>query len=75
MMSRLCDDLARTNRLEHFALERSSAADADEQVGLDARLEKLRMRGSDRTVIPRVERPKKPVNPNPYKAQGQRRGR
>jgi hypothetical protein len=75
MMSRLCDDLARTNRLEHFALEQSSATSADENIGLDARLEKLRMRGSDRTVIPRVERPKKPVNPNPYKAQGQRRGR
>ncbi len=75
MMARLCDDLARTNRLEHFASEQSNSGDARQSVGLGERLEMLRMRGSDRTVIPRVERPKKPVNPNPYKAQGQRRRR
>ena len=75
MMSRLCDDLARTNRLEHFAAEQADPAGSPHDQGLGKRLEMLRMRGSDRTVIPRVERPKKPVNPNPYKAQGQRRGR
>ena len=75
MMARLCDDLARTNRLEHFASERHDPNSSQQSSGLADRLERLRMRGSDRTVIPRVERPKKPVNPNPYKAQGQRRGR
>ena len=75
MMGRLCDDLARTNRLEHFASEHSNPSGSHQNAGLGKRLEMLRMRGSDRTVIPRVERPKKPVNPNPYKAQGQRRGR
>ena len=75
LMSRLCDDLAHTNRLEHFASEHANAPGSHQEQGLGKRLELLRMRGSDRTVIPRVERPKKPVNPNPYKAQGQRRGR
>ncbi|HAW96103.1 MAG TPA: hypothetical protein DCX60_07505, partial [Phycisphaerales bacterium] len=75
MMTRLCDDLARTNRLEHFAAEHADPAGSPHDQGLGKRLEMLRMRGSDRTVIPRVERPKKPVNPTPYKAQGQRRGR
>ena len=74
LLARICEDLASTDRMERFATERQTAAAGASSMNLTHELERLRQRGSDRSVLPQVERPKKPMSP-PLMKKNNRRSR
>ena len=63
LLERICEDLANTARMERFADERQTAGLDGRPMNLSDELERLRQRGSDRSSLPQVERPKKPMSP------------
>ena len=67
LLEQICDDLANTARMERFAVERHSAGLDRRPMNLSQELERLRQRGSDRSILPQVDRPKKPMSPPQFK--------
>ena len=67
LLEQICDDLANTARMERFAVERHSAGLDRRPMNLSDELERLRQRGSDRSILPKVDRPKKPMSPPQFK--------
>ena len=74
LLIQICEDLASTDRMERFATERQTAGAGASAMNLTLELERLRQRGSDRSVLPQVERPKKPMSP-PLMKKNNRRSR
>ncbi|MEC7352510.1 MAG: hypothetical protein VYD99_05230, partial [Planctomycetota bacterium] len=72
LLQTTCEDLANTARLERFAEEKRADPDQPDPASLSDQLERIRRRGSDRSILPRVERPKKPMSPPLFKKSDRR---
>ena len=72
LLQTTCEDLAHTARLERFVDEKRAEPDQPHPVSLSDQLDRIRRRGSDRSILPRVERPKKPMSPPLFKKSDRR---